>query len=64
METINEQICPLCGGDNHCKAKTAEPFTCWCMATTVPNEILEAVPDESKGKQCICQNCMDTYLKQ
>lgn len=62
MKTLDEQICPLCGGNNYCKARTTEQSNCWCMITTIPKEILEAVPNESKGKQCICQNCINTYL--
>ncbi|MEO4053332.1 cysteine-rich CWC family protein [Solibacillus sp. CAU 1738] len=61
MPLLDEFQCPICGADNGCKARTIEQATCWCMTKTIPENILQAVPKESKGKQCICQNCIDTF---
>lgn len=58
---VDEKHCPLCGGDNHCQVEVNQQTSCWCMTAKVPKGVIEAVPVESKGKQCICQNCIDTY---
>lgn len=61
LQKFDDRQCPLCGGDNQCKVGVHKQVTCWCMETKFPKELLNAVPKESKGKQCICQDCLDTY---
>lgn len=56
---VDEKHCPLCGGDNQCKVN--EDTICWCVTAKFPQGILDQLPEESKGKQCICQNCINTY---
>jgi len=55
---LDEKHCPLCGKENHCMAGTKEQDQCWCMKEKVSKEVLELVPQEMKGKYCICQNCL------
>ncbi len=53
-----EQICPLCGGDNQCAmASELAVENCWCVAVSIPPEILASVPEEAVGKRCICPRC-------
>jgi len=58
---LDENHCPLCGGENLCLAGTEQQNSCWCMKVKVSKEILEFVPKEIKGKYCICQNCIEDY---
>lgn len=54
-----EQVCPLCGGDNAC-AMTLDSDgaeQCWCMHVAVSPQVLARVPDELKNKACLCQAC-------
>jgi len=55
-----ERICPLCGKDNNCQHGKDN---CWCNSITIPKYILDMVPDDKKGKACICKDCIDKYLK-
>ncbi|MBP2028434.1 hypothetical protein J2Z35_002235 [Acetoanaerobium pronyense] len=55
-------ICPLCGQKNLCAFSLGQdPETCWCMTAEVPKELLSQVPDEKRGKSCICQSCIEKY---
>jgi len=55
-------LCPLCGEQNRCAMEvareTGEPQApCWCMAADFRNAPLAAVPQETRGKACICARC-------
>jgi Cysteine-rich CWC len=56
---INETKCPLCGVENNCMAHSEQP--CWCTQVKVPMELLEFVPENTKGKACICLNCIQKF---
>lgn len=57
-ESIDPLICPVCGGDNGCALLAGRPIeTCWCLRTRVPKELLAAIPDERRGKACVCRAC-------
>jgi predicted SprT family Zn-dependent metalloprotease len=30
---------------------------CWCETVTISHEALERVPEEAKGKLCVCRKC-------
>ena len=50
--------CPLCGSANECAiaaGKSAE--TCWCMTATIAPSVLASIPEEARGKVCVCQRC-------
>lgn len=51
-------ICPLCGLDNNCQRGDME---CWCTTLTIPKHIIDLVPEDKKGKTCICKNCIEKY---
>ena len=50
--------CPLCGKPNECAiAAGRDPESCWCMTATISPSALASVPQEAKGKVCICATC-------
>jgi hypothetical protein len=53
-----ERTCPLCGKDNNCQ-HNAE--SCWCATVTFPKHVLDMIPEEKKGKACICKECLEKY---
>lgn len=51
------RTCPLCGKDNGCTHNK----DCWCFSTTIPKGIFDLLPEDKKGKACICKSCVDKY---
>lgn len=58
MNKVDEKICPICGEYNNCQSGED---TCWCYNIVVPKELIEKVPEEKRGKACICKDCIDKY---
>lgn len=58
--TKPEKTCPLCGQDNNCKHSHTD---CWCSSVVFPEHILDMIPNEKKGKSCICKDCFEKYSK-
>lgn len=56
--TEEEKICPICGEPNNCQHGKG---SCWCEKVVVPKYILDMVPDDKKGKTCICMSCIEKY---
>jgi len=56
---IDASNCPLCQQNNHCDV--GSPQGCWCTLEKVPNMLIQQVPDEKKGKSCICQACIKKF---
>ena len=53
-----ETICPLCGGDNACAVAAGKSHeACWCWNVKLDKQALEAVPEASRNKHCICAAC-------
>ena len=54
--------CPLCGKPNQC-AMELERLTglkqppCWCTGVEFDAELLARLPQEAKGRACICAAC-------
>lgn len=60
----NKRICPICGKENHCGQEQGLPEgACWCRHIEIPKELIALVPDDLKGKACICQDCIVSYKK-
>ncbi len=60
--SVNKKICPLCGKENNCGyEKGLEHGTCWCTTIKVPKELLAQVPEEVKGKACVCRDCIIAF---
>lgn len=51
------RTCPICGEDNGCKNSKE----CWCHSVIIPKALIEMVPEEKKGKACICKSCVENY---
>lgn len=51
------RTCPICGEDNGCMLSK----DCWCHDVQVPRELLDTLPDDKKGLECICKSCIDKY---
>lgn len=70
--------CPLCQGENACGNELAKQVeqsltgpndqinTCWCQDVSIqfPPALLAQVPEQLKGKRCICQNCVKKFLNE
>lgn len=57
-----EGVCPLCEQANGCAIPAGEdPYSCWCMTARIPQALRDRVPAESRGKACICRNCLEAY---
>jgi hypothetical protein len=55
---IDDTRCPICGGDNECAMAKGEPASrCWCQDAEISDELMERVPEEARGKACICPRC-------
>jgi len=62
-KTIDACRCPLCGSLNHCAMEQPaqagrEQAPCWCTREQFNAQLLQQVPEPSRGKACICQACV------
>jgi Cysteine-rich CWC len=48
--------CPLCGGPNDCGVAQGKD-QCWCFTANISPEALAPLPEEARGKICICARC-------
>jgi muramoyltetrapeptide carboxypeptidase LdcA involved in peptidoglycan recycling len=59
MEASGEKrICPLCGKDNNCQHGQKE---CWCSTVEFPQNVIDMIPEDKKGKACVCKSCLERY---
>ncbi|TNF59833.1 MAG: hypothetical protein EP306_10130 [Burkholderiales bacterium] len=61
--TCEAHRCPLCGADNRCameiERQTGVPQgPCWCVNATFDQDLLARLPEEARGKACICSACV------
>ncbi|MFM1907281.1 MAG: hypothetical protein RLZZ591_958 [Pseudomonadota bacterium] len=62
---IDPTQCPVCGKSNQCamelaKATGQAQAPCWCTEATFSAELLSRVPEDLRGKACICPACAAT----
>lgn len=50
------RVCPICGQDNNCKHGQGN---CWCETEEFPKYVLALIPEDKKGKACICKSCLE-----
>ncbi len=67
-KSMDPNLCPICHEPNVCAMEIAEatgtaPARCWCMGVAFTPEVMKSVPDEAKGKVCICFKCSNTSKK-
>ncbi len=55
---IDEKICPLCNKPNGCDGSSDK---CWCYSVEIPKKILDKIPEEKRGKACVCKDCIEKY---
>lgn len=60
MEHGIDRECPICGQDNNCR----HDAECWCHKETFPKHVFNLIPEEKKGKACICKACLEKYRQQ
>lgn len=62
MWILDPGVCPICSKPNGCMmaAGRAEEG-CWCTEAVIPGELLALVPEEAKGKACICRDCVAAW---
>ncbi|MDQ8736052.1 cysteine-rich CWC family protein [Paenibacillus sp. LHD-38] len=55
--------CPLCGGSNECGIKAFEENqeVCWCFHEKFPEELLQKIPEQQRGKACVCKSCAAAF---
>jgi len=53
---LRADLCPVCGRPNDC-GLAAGKSDCWCASINISPAALDRVPDEAKGKICICARC-------
>lgn len=64
-QEIDRSRCPLCGGENDCTAAKGEGHSvCWCMSAKIPRGLLERIPQEMRGRACVCRRCVEDYLRE
>jgi len=51
--------CPVCGVSNECAVARSGQFDtpCWCKNVTFSTNALARVPEEMRGKACLCPQC-------
>lgn len=54
---LDKITCPICGKDNNCKHSKE----CWCHNVTIPKSLLDTIPEDKKGKACICKSCVEKH---
>jgi hypothetical protein len=59
MQPLPNEICPLCGGPNGCIPAAGGSFDmpCWCAGVTVDPAALARVPEDARGRACLCRAC-------
>lgn len=58
------KVCPICGKNNNCGSEAGKPHgQCWCDKTDFPKEIFDLIPEEERGKSCICLDCLNRFKK-
>ncbi len=71
MNSVNDNICPLCQDDNGCEVSSQkvreakgcsltenDDIPCWCFDLTLSQDLLAKVPEGLINKACICQTCI------
>jgi hypothetical protein len=53
---LRRDRCPLCGEPNDC-GLAAGKTDCWCFAVKISPEALVRLPEEARGKVCVCRKC-------
>jgi hypothetical protein len=62
---VHVLVCPLCGDRNGCAYAAGKPHSeCWCNHASFPEGVFERIPAEQRRKSCICQRCLDSFVRE
>ncbi len=53
---MDPRTCPLCGKPNQCGMAEGKG-SCWCFEVKLDPAALAKLPEEAKGKACVCRSC-------
>ncbi len=56
---LPEHLCPVCGAANRCAPAASGTFDvpCWCTQAAISPAALARVPQDLRGKACLCPAC-------
>jgi hypothetical protein len=51
--------CPLCGEANACAPARTGSFDtpCWCTNAVIDPAVIAVIPDDARGRACVCARC-------
>lgn len=57
---VDSTVCPLCKQPNACRLAEAASCdeACWCKTERFGPALLARVPNEQRGRACICRPCV------
>lgn len=58
-EPTNQDACPFCLQTNRCDVAARQG--CWCNNLTVPQALLNLLPEPLKNTSCICRQCIVSF---
>jgi len=69
MIPIDLTLCPICKAPNIYAIERArltgnQSERCWCFSAVISEDLLEQVPDETKGVSCVCVKCAGSHPEQ
>jgi hypothetical protein len=66
VNTDQAEKCPLCGEGNDCQRCEGVAYKgpCWCFKVEVPQELIGRLPEDLRGKACICRECVMDFHRQ
>ena len=66
QQPLRNPVCPLCGAANDCAVAASGNFNtpCWCRDVVFTAELLGTVPEEMKGRACICRSCAEAARRE
>ncbi|MFM8899010.1 MAG: cysteine-rich CWC family protein [Burkholderiales bacterium] len=61
LSPLPEQRCPLCGKPNDCAVACSNSFDqpCWCTSVQFSADTLARIPEQQRGKACVCRSCAE-----
>ncbi len=60
-----DERCPLCGGDNHCRMAKGHLYkgACWCQQVIVPQHLLARLAENHLEPACLCRTCLEAVAR-
>jgi hypothetical protein len=58
-------LCPVCHKPNQCTNIQANTSSdCWCNKESIPQGLLDMIPQNQQMKACVCTQCIALFKKQ